>query len=160
MPPTPKPASQRQRRNKSVTASTLRAVPDAVVPDLPPRMKTVGEKDDLEPLEVEVPWHAMTLAWWQDIWTSPMAPEFLDSDVHGLYVLAALVDQFWREPSTALAAEMRLQRQCFGLTPVDRRRLEWHVEQAEQAVEKTTARRQRKTPKSGKDPRDALSAVS
>ena len=60
-----------------------------------------------------------------------MASEYLQVDLHGLYMLAALLDRFWQAPSTALAAEIRQQRQCFGLTPIDRRRLQWEVERAE-----------------------------
>ncbi len=87
-----------------------------------------------------------------------MAGEFLQVDVHGLYVLAELVDAFWQEPSKELAAEIRLQRQCFGLTPVDRRRLQWEVERVEEA----TSRRQRRRPAAAEpieDPRKALRIV-
>jgi len=49
-----------------------------------------------------------------------MAREYLDSDRHGLFLLAALADQFWTDPSPTLAAEIRMQRQCFGLSPIDR----------------------------------------
>jgi hypothetical protein len=73
------------------------------------------------------PWHSMTQQWWDDLWDSPMAPEYDDSDRHGLFLLAVLVDGFWRSPSKELAAEIRLQRQCFGLTPIDRRRLQWTI---------------------------------
>src|SRR3990172_6247841 len=91
----PKPSSLRQRRNKVSTRATLLA-PDysqRIAPPLPKR----GRRR----------WHAMTAAWWDDVWRSPMAPEFLQADVHGLYVLAELVDAFWRAPTIALAAEIR-----------------------------------------------------
>lgn len=95
------------------------------------------------PDEAGVEWHPMTVSWWEDIWASPMAPEFDESDIHGLYLLASLVDAFWCEPSQALAAEIRLQRQCFGLTPIDRRRLQWEIDRGEEAQQSTVQRRSR-----------------
>jgi hypothetical protein len=143
MPPVPKHPSTRARRNKVAGARQLRAVEDLEVPSLP-----------------EGDWHGLTEIWWHDIWASPMAPEFDQSDVHGLYLLATLVDQFWNDPSTSLAAEIRLQRQCFGLTPIDRRRLQWEIDRGDEAEKKTQQRRNATAPKpAGKpktDPRAML----
>lgn len=157
MPPLPKHPSARARRNKVAGARTLTVVHDVETPPLPA-------------LELDVDWHPMTEAWWDGIWSSPMAPEFDPSDLHGLYLLARLVDAFWYEPSTALAAEIRLQRQCFGLSPIDRRRLQWEIDRGEEAEEKTRGRRNASTTGAGKpkaatrksgarpaDPRDSLS---
>jgi hypothetical protein len=86
-----------------------------------------------------------------------MAAEFVQADVHGLYMLAVLVDQFWHLPVKELAAEIRLQRQCFGLTPIDRRRLQWEVERVEDAT------RKKRTPRPVtpvEDPRKALRVCS
>lgn len=127
MPALPKHPSTRARRNRTAGARTLTAVHDVEVPVLP-------EVPDFE-------WHHMTDDWWADIWASPMAPEYDSSDVHGLYILAMLVDQFWSQPSAALAGEIRLQRQCFGLTPIDRRRLQWEIDRGEQASGATQQRR-------------------
>jgi hypothetical protein len=82
----------------------------------------------------------MTRYWWRDVWASPMATEYLRADEHGLFRLAVLIDLFWKEPSRALAAEIRLQQQAFGLTPLDRRRLEWNIEQVEQAKNRRSRR--------------------
>lgn len=127
MPALPKHASTRARRNKPAGARTLTLAHDVEMPALP-------ELDDVE-------WHTMTVSWWEDIWASPMAPEFEDSDVHGLYALALLVNAFWIAPSTTLASEIRLQRQCFGLTPIDRRRLQWEIDRGEGAATTTQQRR-------------------
>lgn len=117
------------RRNKSATKATLSLVHDVQAPELP------GTRA----------WHEQTRQWWADVWASPMAPEFDDSDRHGLFALACLVDDFWLVDSAreraALSAEIRLQRQCFGLTPIDRRRLQWEIEKSEEAVEKGRKRR-------------------
>lgn len=127
MPRLPKHPSTRARRNKVAGARTLSAVHDVETPELP-------AFDDVE-------WHPMTVSWWEDIWASPMAPEYDDSDVHGLYALAMLVNAFWYGPSTGLASEIRLQRQCFGLSPIDRRRLQWEIDQGEKAEQSTRQRR-------------------
>lgn len=148
MPPLPKDPTTRARRNKAAGARTLQAVEDFPVPLLPE--------------DAERAWHPLTLSWWVDIWSSPMAPEFDDSDLHGLFLLAVLVDAFWTEPSQSLAAEIRLQRQCFGLTPIDRRRLQWEIDRGDQAEKNTQARKNAAKPKSSRsstkqDPRRMLS---
>ena len=142
--PAPKHASVRARRNRTSTAATLSVVHSVEAPELPP-----GE------------WHAMTEAWWRDVWASPMAPEYDDSDRHGLFILAALVDAFWEAPSQVLAAEIRLQRAAFGLSPIDRRKLQWEIEKADEAAERGT-RRRAAAPKAvtkANDPRGVLGAV-
>lgn len=121
----PKPAGTRQRRNKSSTHRRLNVVHDVQAPKLP-----TGTK-----------WHRQTRAWWRDVWASPMAPEYDESDIHGLYLLAVLVDAFWQAPTQVLAAEIRLQRQCYGLTPIDRRRLQWEIDRGDSAAENTQRRR-------------------
>jgi len=63
-----------------------------------------------------------------------MAPEYIESDIDALYVLASLRDEFWRTGGTdgKLAGEIRLQEARFGSTPLDRRRLEWELERPEE----------------------------
>lgn len=123
--PLPKDPAVRQRRNRTSTAAVLSPEGETAlpVPELPKR----GRRK----------WHELTIAWWADVWASPMAPEFLRADIHGLYLLADLIDTYWRKPNAKLAGEIRQQRQCFGLTPIDRRRLQWEV----QRVESTERRR-------------------
>jgi hypothetical protein len=109
-----------------------------------------------------VEWHEQTVAWWEDVWRSPMAPEYDPSDIHGLYLLAILVDGFWKKPHWTAAAEIRLQRQCFGLSPIDRRRLQWEIERSEEAQDRGAQRRRQasKSPaESLADPRSVLRAV-
>jgi hypothetical protein len=96
-----------------------------------------------------------------------MAPEYDDSDRHGLFSLAVLVDDFWHcgeaKLRTAIAAEIRQQRQCFGLTPIDRRRLQWEIERSEDAQDRGQRRRGTTPPVApvagATDPRSALRAV-
>lgn len=141
--PPPKPLAVRQRQNKATTRATLSTEPTRRrVPSMPKHRA----------------WNALTVAWWRDTWQSPMSSEFLPSDIHALYVLAELIDQFWEKPTTFLAAEIRQQRQAFGQTPLDRRRLEWQVERVE---EKRTRRPRPEAdgPARTDDPRKLLSVV-
>lgn len=152
--PIPKKTELRQRRNKNVTARKFQEKkPITGIPELPKRRRE---------------WRPETVAWWQDIWKSPMAVEFIQSDIHQLYILADLIDEYWRQEakgkgaSPGLATEIRLQRQCFGLTPIDRRRLQWEVEKAETASAKGQKRREkgRKTKNYKVDPRSALESIN
>lgn len=160
MPPLPKAAHLRQRRNKVAGASTLPTSAEAKrnrVPALPKRAEG---------------WHPMTLEWWDSVWRSPMASEYLDADMRGgLFQLAHLHQLFWEVTELgfagvhklpSLAAEIRLQEVRFGLSPIDRRRLQWEVEKGETAVERTQARRQtnKRAPKPTSDPRAAMKLVS
>lgn len=81
-------------------------------------------------------WLPATRRWWAEVWASPMAGEYLRSDISGLIRLAMLIDLFYQEPKTGLAAEIRQSEKGFGLTPLDRRRLEWQVVQTEEAKDK------------------------
>ena len=112
--PVPKDPRIRQRTNRVSTSSVLDAASDG-------RRRRPS-------LPAGIDWHPMTVAWWRDVWRSPMAKEFLEADKHALFRLAILIDRFWLEPSKELGAEIRLEQQAFGLTPIDRRRLQWSVD--------------------------------
>lgn len=149
--PPPKSSKTRQRRNKTSTRAKLRIAGE------PPKAPELPEIADRI-------WDRMTILWWRSVWASPMAAEFVEADHHGLFKLALLEDDYWKAKSPTarkeLASEIRLQRQCFGLTPLDRRRLQWEVEKVEDAQDK--GRKRRRQPSSGKatsDPRRHLSAV-
>ena len=151
--PPPKDPRTRQRRNKVSTAANLPAMQDpaAVAGRLSPELPVRGPN--------ERQWHAQTLMFWREVWASPMATEFIAADVPGLVLLAQLTDGF-NYGEVALACEIRLQRQCFGLTPLDRRRLQWEIERGEAAEKRRNmmpgAALQ---PKRGSDPRRHLRAV-
>lgn len=89
-----------------------------------------------------------------------MSSEYLDADIHALYRLAVLVDMFWSDPSKELAAELRLEQQCFGLTPIDRRRLQWEVDRGERAETRTKQRHVRAAQAGDVDPRQALQVLA
>jgi hypothetical protein len=101
---------------------------------------------------------------WRDVQRSPMVPEYLLADLHRLYQIADLTDAYWRASGRGdvrlcilLAAELRNQGQSFGLTPLDRRRLQWEIKRVEKAEEPATAPSRARTQG---DPRAILHAVS
>lgn len=81
-----------------------------------------------------------------------MIAELLAADVPGLIRLAILWDEFAREPKVKLAAEIRQQEQRFGLSPLDRRRLQWEIQRVD------ATKRQAELPRSARteDPRAFL----
>jgi len=148
--PAPKDPKLRQRTNRVSTSAQLPSEADAsdfVVPDL------YGRDDG-------VAWHPHVIEWWESVWRSPMAREFLDADMRGgLYLLAELHQLRWTATSkTALldaAKEIRLQEVRFGMSPIDRRRLQWEVARGEDA-ERRRSKPKRAKGKKGSDPRDVL----
>jgi hypothetical protein len=146
--PTPKDPSVRARRNRSSTRRSLQ-----------PR---TGVKLTL--LEGQVPelpegpvWHSETERWWNDVWSSPMAPAWDASDFHNVTICALFYNDLWTaESSTArreAASEFRMHRRDLGLTPLDRRRLEWSIETADAAKDRGRQRR-------GEAPRDRLKVTA
>ncbi len=149
--PNPKDPSLRARRNKTATRATLKPQDNPDIPELPKGTR----------------WYPQVRDWWQRTWSSPMVPEWTESDTDGLYICAKLMQQFWNPktpPSVCkqLAAEIRqILGQC-GLTPMSRRALQWEIDRGEAAAQSTAQRRQ-STPSSGPakpakkraDPREA-----
>lgn len=152
--PAPKPEQLRQRRNRKPGAATLPKTTDRKVPPLP----SLRVPDPAEPGKtVRYPWHTLTRKWWRRIWTSPMASQWLDTDVDGLGRLALLVDRYY-QGDLSLASEIRLQEARWGLTPVDRQRLQWTVERPESGPGQEQ-RPQPQRPAHSKDPRGILGVV-
>ena len=142
--PIPKRADLRQRRNKTSTRATIVTTGTLTKPRL-------TKRDDGEP------WHKMARQFWEDLWSSEVIDECIQIDVGGMQILLELVQKFWTFPSKELAAEIRLQRQCYGLTPIDRRRLQWEVHRAENVDDR--AKRPANRAKASGDPRDGLHLV-
>src|SRR3972149_4199580 len=118
--PAPKPAALRQRRNHTSTAATLSLTQADIIdiwPELPARSGRGHH------------WRTETLARWATVGASAMVQEYLMADLPGLIALAMLWDDFYRVKTprerSQLAAEIRQQEQRFGLSPIDRRRLQW-----------------------------------
>jgi hypothetical protein len=142
--PAPKPAHLRQRTNKKTSHATIEAPDQSVA--IPPIPNPDGRE-----------WHPLTLKAWEHAWRSPMASQWLETDKDALGRVALLWDQFYNRPSAGVMAEIRLQEQRFGLSPLDRSRLQWEVNRADQAE---TARQKRTQPPAVVgDPRKLLRAV-
>jgi hypothetical protein len=144
--PAPKPANLRQRRNKKIGATTLQAM------DI-----NQSEKKKIPALQNPDKriFHRLTHQWWKHVWESPMAGEYLPTDIDGLARLAILVDDYYKFPSKDLMSEIRLQEARFGLSPVDRSRLQWEVAKGEEAERKRKPP-ERQTPPHKADPRGIL----
>ena len=140
--PPPKPAHLRQRTNRKPGGATITALAD---PSIPPIPNPDGRK-----------WHELTLKGWEHAWSSPMASQWLETDIDALGRLAVLWDEFYQDPDGKVMAEIRLQEQRFGLSPLDRSRLQWEVNRAEEAEHKRPRPFVRRA--SG-DPRSGLMAV-
>lgn len=98
-------------------------------------------------------WHKQAVAWWDAVWTSPMAEQWDDSDVFNVFAVALLYNDIWtaqtaKQRKDALG-EFRLQRADLGLSPYSRRRLEWTIETAAEAQDKGARRRRRQDPETG-----------
>jgi hypothetical protein len=163
--PPPKRPGTRQRRNKTVGGALLTTDgPSIPAPPLPDRDCVLcfgsGENEKgkdcprCEASGVE-PWHPLVLERWRAAWASPMAKEWIDSDKHGLFVLADLWDLYWKGDKDR-ASEIRLQEQRFGLSSLDRRRLQWEIDRVEQPKRPPAAPRGKRP---AGDPRRFLRAV-
>lgn len=132
--PTAKDPTLRARRNKTTTRATLTERKNAKIPPLPKGTR----------------WHQQVRDWWKRAWSSPMVPEWTESDIDALYMAARLMQMLWEEctpgEAKSLAGEIRqLLSQC-GLTPMSRRSLQWEIDRGEAASESTERRRSRATP--------------
>ena len=102
-----------------------------------------------------------------------MAPGFdLESDLPSMVAMAELWDDFYSVADDTemnleskarlrknLAGEMRLQEQRFGLSPLDRRRLQWEVDRGDEAEVRTQKRKNEaavKVADDRPDPRELL----
>lgn len=164
-----RPADQQMsKRGTKATLVAALVAADSTVPPLPahpPRWTSEGE-------QVPVEWHTQTEAWWNDVWTSPMAAEWDLSDVHNVLVVALLYNDIWSAPDAKsrkeALSEYRLQRADLGLSPYSRRRLEWTIETADEAKDRGKQRRERgrqpdaqpaAAPAAADDPRNILRSV-
>lgn len=147
--PPPKPGNVRQRRNKKAGATTLPADGHGQAPRT--KIPSLQNPDKRK-------FHRLTRAWWKHVWESPMASEYLDTDIDGLARLAILIDNYYKVQRKEDLAEIRLQEARFGLSPVDRSRMQWEVLKGEEA-EKKRKPPQMQHKKATKDPRGILGVV-
>jgi hypothetical protein len=115
----PKPAHLRQNRTVKAGRATIETPEHPEIPPIPnPDARA---------------WHPLTLESWERAWSSPMAPEWLPSDVDAMGRLAILWDQYYKDPKVVTLAEIRQQECRFGFSPLDRSRLQWEVNRGDEA---------------------------
>lgn len=90
-----------------------------------------------------------------------MAGEYLETDKDGLGRLAILIDNYYQRADGKLLGEIRLQEARFGLSPVDRSRLQWEIGKGEEAARRRVGLEEptRSKPKGSADPRAVLRLV-
>lgn len=124
---------------------------------LPADANLTRDPPPLPPHPLGAKWHALALKTWFDIWQSPMASEYVEADIPGLFRIIVLTQSFLSFPSAPISAELRQLSFNYGLSPMDRRRLQWTIVKTAEAV--TGAERRRgnaaKAVVNG-DPRDVL----
>lgn len=136
MPTPAKDPAVRRRTNKTTTRAVLKQPTGrARVPALPTHIR----------------WYPIVREWWKRVWSSPMVPEWTESDKDALYLAARLQQQFW-DPETKdstrnqTSAEIRQIMQQCGLTPMSRRSLQWEIERVEDAQARSAERKATKAP--------------
>lgn len=142
--PPPKPAHLRQRTNRKPGAAQLET-PSGTV-RVPPMPNPDGRT-----------WHPLTVTAWRHAWRSPMASQWLETDADAIGRLALLWDAFYKDPDGDALKEIRLQSSLFGLSPLDRTRLQWEVNRADESERKKP--RPAAKPTGTRDPRAFLTAV-
>ena len=112
---------------------------------------TRGEWVDLPPLErpilPELPageWSERTQTAWAAWRKDPVTGQYSDADVQAAIDLAYTYEQWVREPSAAIAAEMRQRQDRLGLNPKGKRDLRWRVTEPAEVVEITAPKRERR----------------
>ena len=78
-------------------------------------------------LPADIDWPPQTLAWWQNLRTSPMAQSWITADWDTLLDNALLHRELWMG-DLKVAAELRLRMSQFGTNPESRLRLKLTVE--------------------------------
>jgi hypothetical protein len=115
-------------------------------------------------------WAWFSEFWWDAIWSSPMSKEWHpETDYFNVVRALTHFDDWW---TAETATERQKADNLFdkavaklGLTPYDRRRLEWQIEQAKGAQAQGERLRSQQppappaAPKAGADPRAGLSLV-
>lgn len=150
--PLPKNLTLKQgKKNRSRALARVENKPARQAPPLPAH-PTKGEK-----------WHPLVTSWWAATWASELSANYIDADVPGLVRMAVLWDRFWKAPSAAVSAELRMMSAAYGLSPLDRRRLSWVTSKSHEAADAVERKRSasarvidRDDPREAYDPREVL----
>jgi hypothetical protein len=110
--PVPKAQHQRERDTKRRQADSV----------------TVSDDGVLRGPELVGAYSASTFDWYETWRTAPQAALFEATDWQRLQMMAPLVDTYFRAPSTAALAEIRLNEERLGATYVDRQRAKIRIQ--------------------------------
>lgn len=137
---------------KKVFQKVLEDQSEAEVPPMPnaedwipaPQGAAEETEEDFEPQ-----WAKPVQDWWGSIWVSPMSQEFVESDIHGLYMACVYMHESLNpylrvadRIKNAQAWESAIAK--YGLTPTARESLRWQVAQGTQAQNRTDQLRSQK----------------
>lgn len=137
--------------DKSQWAS-LEQIMKAKANDVDPKKRNAADQaaydqeDPLDDGEIELEWSQPVQDWWQDIWSSPMSNEFVQSDIHGLYMACYYFEEslnpFYKATDRiAFAKQFENTVKNYGLNPSARETLRWTVSQGQAAQQRTNQMR-------------------
>lgn len=136
----PKAGGLRPDQRKQV--KQLEEIENPEVPPMPDPdqwIPTPGGEDDPAPA---ADWYEPVKAWWDDIWSSPMSSEFVESDIHGLYMACVYMHE-GLNPYYKVSDRLKMMQafektiKDYGLTPTAREALRWQISQGTQAQNRT-----------------------
>lgn len=109
--------------------------------------QAVIDQSGFDPSELKPEWKQPVKDWWVSIWQSPMASEFVDSDIHGLYMacyyLQESLNPFYKSTDRASwSKQWENAIKNYGLTPSARESLRWNISQGTAAQRRTDQIRQ------------------
>lgn len=95
-----------------------------------------------------IEWHPVVIRWWEDVWDSPMAAEFIKSDLSNLHLAAKYLHHSvdpYTKPTDARAYADKFERtsKAYGLDPTARAGLRWTISQGEMGQQRTNQLRER-----------------
>lgn len=136
---------------------------DADIPPMPDPYEYLPLPPDADEDDPLFDWAEPVKKWWEDIWTSPMSSEFVNSDIHGLYVACVYLHESLN-PYYKLADRLKAGSaweatiKNYGLTPTARESLRWAVSQGEQAQNRTNQLRSQasQNPPASRQERDEI----
>lgn len=146
----------RPRKEGASKSSIKRRKPDKYLDPNQNKERVVPELPDpaqwLDPGATE--WPNAVVNWWQDIFRSPMASEWVEADLGSLYLAATYLAQSL-DPHTPLKDRIKAGQcweaslKAYGLTPRSRELLRWSIAQGEAAQSRTRELRGNRAPSKG-----------
>lgn len=125
----PAPKANRQRRGEPLRGEWV---------DLPPLERTVL------PALPAGDWSQRTRDAWAAWSKDPVTAQYSDADIQASIDLAYVYEQWVKEPTIAIAAEIRQRQDRLGLNPKGKRDLRWRVKEPAEVVEMPAPKQQRR----------------